>query len=364
MQFGIFSVGDVTTDPTTGQRPTEHERIKAMVTTAVKAEEAGLDVFATGEHHNPPFVPSSPTTMLGYIAARTSRLILSTATTLITTNDPVKIAEDYAMLQHLADGRVDLMLGRGNTAPVYPWFGRDIRDGIHLAIENYHLLHRLWREDVVDWKGNFRTPLEGFTSTPRPLDGVPPFVWHGSIRSPEIAEQAAYYGDGFFANHIFWPTEHFQRLIGFYRQRFEHYGHGSADQAIVGLGGQVFMRKNSQDAIAEFRPYFDRAPVYGGGPSLEEFTESTPLTVGSPQQVIDRTLTFREHFGDYQRQLFLMDHAGLPLETVLEQIDMLGAEVVPVLRREFDAMRPAHVPDAPTHASLLAARQDSLAVAQ
>jgi putative FMN-dependent luciferase-like monooxygenase len=364
MQFGIFSVGDVTTDPTTGRTLSEHERIKAMLTIAVKAEEAGLDVFATGEHHNPPFVPSSPTTMLGYIAARTSRLILSTATTLITTNDPVKIAEDYAMLQHLADGRVDLMLGRGNTAPVYPWFGQDIRNGIHLAIENYHLLHRLWREDAVDWEGNFRTPLEGFTSIPRPLDGIPPFVWHGSIRSPEIAEQAAYYGDGFFANHIFWPTDHFQRLIGFYRQRFEHYGHGSADQAIVGLGGQVFMRKNSQDAIAEFRPYFDHAPVYGGGPSLEEFMAQTPLTVGSPQQVIDRTLTFREHFGDYQRQLFLMDHAGLPLETVLEQIDMLGEEVVPVLRREFDAMRPAHVPDAPTHASLLAARQDSLAVAQ
>ncbi|MBF6339980.1 LLM class flavin-dependent oxidoreductase [Nocardia abscessus] len=356
MQFGIFTVGDVTTDPTTGRTPSEHERITAMVTIARKAEEVGLDVFATGEHHNRPFVPSSPTTMLGYIAARTERLQLSTATTLITTNDPVKIAEDFAMLQHLAEGRVDLMLGRGNTGPVYPWFGKDIRDGIPLAIENYHLLHRLWREDVVDWEGKFRTPLQSFTSTPRPLDDVPPFVWHGSIRSPEIAEQAAYYGDGFFANNIFWPKEHFQRLIALYRQRYEHYGHGSADQAIVGLGGQVFMRKNSQDAVREFRPYFDNAPVYGHGPSLEEFTEQTPLTVGSPQEVIDKTLTFREAFGDYQRQLFLMDHAGLPLKTVLEQLDLLGEEVVPVLRKEFAALRPAHVPDAPTHTSLVAAR--------
>ncbi|MCG5444482.1 LLM class flavin-dependent oxidoreductase [Micromonospora sp. NIE79] len=355
MQFGIFTVGDVTVDPTTGREPTEHERIKAMVAIALKAEEVGLDVFATGEHHNPPFVPSSPTTMLGYIAARTERLLLSTATTLITTNDPVKIAEDYAMLQHLSDGRVDLMMGRGNTGPVYPWFGKDIRAGIPLAIENYDLLHRLWREDVVDWKGKYRTPLQSFTSTPRPLDGVPPFVWHGSIRSPEIAEQAAYYGDGFFANHIFWPKEHTQRMIALYRQRFAHYGHGSADQAIVGLGGQVFMRRNSQDAVREFRPYFDNAPVYGHGPSLEEFTRETPLTVGSPQQVIDRTLGFREYVGDYQRQLFLMDHAGLPLKTVLGQLDLLGEEVVPVLRKEFDALRPAHVPAAPTHASLVAA---------
>jgi alkanesulfonate monooxygenase SsuD/methylene tetrahydromethanopterin reductase-like flavin-dependent oxidoreductase (luciferase family) len=184
---------------------------------------------------------------------------------------------------------------------------------------------------------------------------VPPFVWHGSIRSPEIAEQAAFYGDGFFHNNIFWNKEHVQRMVELYRRRFEHYGHGPADQAIVGLGGQVFMRKNSQDAVREFRPYFDNAPVYGHGPSLEDFTDLTALTVGSPQQVIEKTLSFREMAGDYQRQLFLMDHAGLPLKTVLEQLDMLGEEVVPVLRREFAALKPAHVPEAPTHASLLEA---------
>ena len=356
MQFGVFSIGDVTTDPTTGYTMTEHERIKSMVAIAQKAEEVGLDVFATGEHHNPPFVPSSPTTMLAFIAATTEKLILSTSTTLITTNDPVKIAEDFAMLQHLADGRVDLMMGRGNTGPVYPWFGKDIRQGIPLAVENYALLHRLWREDFVDWSGKFRTPLQSFQSTPRPLDGIPPFVWHGSIRSPEIAEQAAYYGDGFFANNIFWPKEHYMRLISLYRQRFEHYGHGTAAQAIVGLGGQAFIRKNSQDAVNEFRPYFDNAPVYGNGPSLEEFTAQTPLTVGSPQEVVDKYAAMRDHFGDYQRQLFLMDHAGLPLKTVLEQLDLLGEEVVPVLRREFAVNRPPQVPDAPTHASLLAGR--------
>ncbi|MDH6578207.1 LLM class flavin-dependent oxidoreductase [Kitasatospora sp. MAP5-34] len=359
MQFGIFSVGDVTADPTTGRTPSERERIKAIVAIALKAEEVGLDVFATGEHHNPPFVPSSPTTMLGWIAARTERIILSTATTLITTNDPVKIAEDYAMLQHLADGRVDLMMGRGNTGPVYPWFGQDIRQGIPLAIENYALLRELWRQETVDWSGRFRTPLQSFTATPRPLDDMPPFVWHGSIRSPEIAEQAAYYGDGFFANHIFWPKEHFQKLINLYRERYAHYGHGTPEQAIVGLGGQVFMRRNSQDAVREFRPYFDNAPVYGHGPSLEEFTEQTPLTVGSPQEVIEKTLTFRETFGDYQRQLFLMDHAGLPLKTVLEQLDLLGEEVIPVLRKEFAKGRPAIVPDGPTHAARVAAAAET-----
>jgi len=356
MQFGIFTVGDVTADPTTGRTPTENERIKATLAIAQKAEEVGLDVFATGEHHNPPFIPSSPTTTLAYLAAKTSKIILSTSTTLITTNDPVKIAEDYATLQHLADGRVDLMMGRGNMGPVYPWFGKDLREGIPLAIENYALLRKLWDEEIVNWSGKFRTPLQGFTSTPRPLDGVAPFVWHGSIRSPEIAEQAAYYGDGFFHNNIFWPVEHTRAMVAYYRKRFEHHGHGPADQAIVGLGGQVFMRANSQAAVKEFRPYFDNAPVYGHGPTLEEFTEQTPLTVGSPQQVIDRYASMREEVGDYQRQLFLMDHAGLPLKIVLEQLDLLG-EVVPVLRKELAVGRPAHVPDAPTHESLVAARR-------
>ena len=361
MQFGIFSIADMTPDPVTGAIPTEHERLQSIIEYAVHAEQVGLDVFALGEHHNPPFVTSSPTTTLGYIAGRTSEIILSTATTLITTNDPVKIAEDYAMLQHLADGRVDLTMGRGNTGPVYPWFGQDIRQGLPLAIENYELLHRLWHEDVVDWEGRFRTPLQQFTSTPRPLDGVAPFVWHGSIRSPQIAEQAAFYGDGFFHNNIFWPISHTKQMVELYRRRYEHYGHGSADQAIVGLGGQFFARPNSQDAIDEFRPYFDNAPVYGHGPSMEDFTAQTPLTVGSPQQVIDRYMTMREHVGDYQRQLFLIDHAGLPRKTVLEQIEILGTEIVPVLRRELDALRPAHVPDGPTHAGRVADRDAALA---
>ena len=355
MQFGVMSVSDITTNPVTGRTPSEAEKIRDTITVARHAEQVGLDVFALGEHHNPPFWSSSPTTTLAAIAATTERLIVSTSTTLITTNDPVRIAEDYAMLQHVAAGRADLMMGRGNTGPVYPWFGKDIRQGLPLAIENYNLLHRLWREDVVDWEGQFRTALQGFTATPRPLDGVPPFVWHGSIRTPEIAEQAAYYGDGFFANNIFWPKEHYQRLVTLYRQRYAHYGHGTPEQAIVGLGGQVFVRPDSQAAVREFRPYFDNAPVYGHGPSLEEFSEMTPLTVGSPQQVIDRYAAMRDHFGDYQRQLFLIDHAGLPLKTVLEQLDILGSDVVPVLRRELAVNRPATVPDAPTHAARVAA---------
>ncbi|MFJ2617973.1 LLM class flavin-dependent oxidoreductase [Glutamicibacter sp. NPDC087344] len=360
MQFGVFSVSDITRDPTTGYTPTEKERIDAEVAIAKKVEEIGMDVFAIGEHHNRPFFSSSPTTTLAYIAAQTERIILSTATTLITTNDPVKIAEDFAMLQHLSNGRVDLVLGRGNTGPVYPWFGKNIQDSVNLTVENYNLLRRLWDEDVVDWEGRFRSPLQNFTSTPRPLDDVAPFVWHGSIRTPQVAEIAAYYGDGFFANNIFWPKEHYQQLIGLYRERYEHYGHGRADQAIVGLGGQFYMAKDSQQAVKEFRPYFDNAPVYGHGPSLEDFTAQTPLTVGSPQQVLEKTLSFQEYFGDYQRQLFLVDHAGLPLKTVLNQLDMFGEYVLPELRKEMASRAPADLTPAPTHEGRVTAHKAKL----
>jgi hypothetical protein len=116
------------------------------------------------------------------------------------------------------------------------------------------------------------------------------------------------------------------------------------------------MRPNSQDAVREFRPYFDKAPVYGGGPSLEDFMAQTPLTVGSPQEVIDRTLSFRDYVGDYQRQLFLIDHAGLPQSVVFEQLEMLGELVVPVLRREFAAVRAPNAPDAPVHPRVAAER--------
>ncbi|HEY4534519.1 MAG TPA: LLM class flavin-dependent oxidoreductase [Enteractinococcus sp.] len=355
MQFGVFTIGDITPDPHTGQSPTENQRIKDTVRIAQHAEQAGFEVFATGQHHNPPFVaPGNPPVLLAYLAAATSHLTLSTATTLITTMDPVRLAEDYAYLQHLADGRVDLAMGRGNTGPVYPWFGKDIRQGIPLAVENYNLLYRLWRETEVNWEGRFRSPLQQFTATPRPLDDVAPFVWHGSIRSPEIAEQAAYYGDGFFHNNIFWNKEHVIQMVRLYRQRYEYYGHGKAHQAYVALGGQTFIREKSQDAWNEFRPYFDNAPVYGHGPSMEDFTKMTPLTVGSPEQVIERTLEFRDWVGDYQRQMFLIDHAGLPTKTVLEQIDLLGEKVLPVLRQEFAKGRLEDVPNAPTHQFLKA----------
>ena len=272
MQFGIFTVGDVTTDPTTGRTPTEHERIKAMVDD--RAE--GRGGRARRLRHRRAPQPAVRAVLADHDARptsprRPSGCILSTATTLITTNDPVKIAEDYAMLQHLADGRVDLMMGRGNTGPVYPWFGKDIRDGIPLAIENYALLRRLWREDVVDWEGKFRTPLQGFTSTPRPLDGVPPFVWHGSIRSPRDRRAGRVLRRRLLRQpHLLAGRRTPSGWSSSTASRFEHYGHGTRRPGDrrprrAGLHAQEQPGRGPRvPAVLRQRPGLRPRPVAGG----------------------------------------------------------------------------------------------------
>jgi alkanesulfonate monooxygenase SsuD/methylene tetrahydromethanopterin reductase-like flavin-dependent oxidoreductase (luciferase family) len=158
VQIGVFTAGDLP--------PTE------IVDLAIQAEAAGFDVFAVGEHHNPPYNSSSPTTLLAHIAARTTSIVLSTATTLITTNDPGRLAAEYATLHHLAPHRTDLVLGRGNTAKVFAWFGEEIEYSLPLTIEHYEALRELW-------------PTR-------------PYIWHACTRSPEIADLAAQHDDGLF----------------------------------------------------------------------------------------------------------------------------------------------------------------------
>jgi len=349
MQFGVFSASDMTADALTGYTPRQCERLAGVLRVARTTEAVGLDVFSIAEHHNPPYISSSPATILAAVAAQTTSLILVAATTLLSTNDPLRMAEEYATLDQLAVGRAEITLWRGRAYPAFPWINQPLDQSMDLRLENYHLLGLLWREENVEWEGRYRTPVINHTLTPRPFRRIPPMVWHSAVFSREIADQAAYYGDGYMANLVA-PTTRARDLVEHYRERYEEYGNGDGRTAPVSLFSQVFVGKTSQEAMARVEPYYNYLQSRYGGSDLFNAALRTPLAVGSRQEVIEKILGFREQYGDYQRHIFLVDHMGLPLDTVLEQVETLGADVAPVLRREFDAMRPEGVPsDPPSH---------------
>ncbi len=342
MEFGIFSIGAMAPHPVTGEVMTERERLRGVVELGVLTEQVGMDVFAVGEHHDGPYVTSSPTVILGHLAARTTRLRLSTAVTVLTTLDPVRVAEDFATLSQLSDGRVDLMIGKGVSWRTFPMFGRDPQDQDALLEENHLLLRKLWRETDLEWSGRYRTPLRRVTILPRPY-GEPPVMWHGAVRSPATAETAARYGEPLFLNNLFGPLEHFGALADHYRRAWAAHGRNPQD-AVLGAGGQLHIARRSQDAVAGFRPYHSALIASRGGfptpGGLEREMAGTTLTVGSPQQVVEAVLSFRERYG-HQRQLFALDMPGMPYSEVAEQIELFGAEVLPHLRQATGPARGA-----------------------
>ena len=331
MEIGIFSLGHAESESL--DRETVNQRVKGLVTLAVRAEEAGFDLFALGEYHAPPFVLSSPAVVLSHVAAVTSRIRLTTAVSLITINDPVKLAEDYSTVQHLSDGRLSLMFGRGISTDIYPWFGYAPADEVAIAEEHYELFRRIWTERELFWDGKFRAPLDNFTLTPQPLLPGLPEVWHTSIRTKELVEQAARYGEGFFANYVHFSAAQAAPYVHYFRERYAYYGHGAAKDAPVGSGAKVFVKPRSQDALREFKARgIDMSKWPTKYESVDEAIRISALTVGSPAQVLDKIATFQEAYGGYVRQLFSIDGPGDSIDSALEQIDLIGEHILPALR--------------------------------
>jgi len=329
IEIGIFSTGNLARD---GASP--NERLHGLVALAQRAEEAGFDVFAAGEAHNPPAVISSPLLLLAHIAGVTSRIKLSTAVSLITINDPVKLAEDVATLHHLIGDRLGIMLGRGVNTEIYPWYGLDPADTVAIAEERYELLRRLWTERNVDWQGEFRTPLDNFTLTPWPRADTLPEMWHASNRTKELVEQTARYGEGFFANYVQSSAEQAAPHVHYFRERYEAYGHGAAERAPVGSGAKIYVKPRSQDALREFQAQgFDlsKSPY----DSLDDALRRSALTVGSPAQVLEKIAHFQELYGGYKRQLFSIDQPSGSIDQMIEQVDLIGEHILPELRRTY-----------------------------
>jgi alkanesulfonate monooxygenase SsuD/methylene tetrahydromethanopterin reductase-like flavin-dependent oxidoreductase (luciferase family) len=343
-------------DPVTGRTPTPNARFHRVVDTAVLAEELGYDGYAVGERHERPFFSSAPPVVLSAIAARTSRIRLFTAVTTLSLLDPVRAYEDYATLDQLSDGRLELIIGKGNGAAQAQLFHVTTDDQWDRNAEGYELFRRLWREDRTTWEGRFRPALTDAETWPPPRQ-QPLRVWHGSATSTDSVELAARYGDPLFSANVTNPVEPYAELVAHYRERWAAHGHDPAD-AVVGAGTAGFhLAENSQDAIEGYRPVFEsrlRLAARLGLPvvfaTLEDFVERSSALIGSPQQVVDKVLRYHEQLGHEVIHLNV-DGDGLGARGQRAQLELFQAEVAPALRaaipsRPFAAPVPPDADDA------------------
>ncbi|GGP07249.1 LLM class flavin-dependent oxidoreductase [Nonomuraea glycinis] len=316
------------------------ERLREVVDNAVLAEELGFDGFGVGERHERPFLSSSPPVVLSHIAARTSTIRLFTAVTTLSLLDPVRAFEDYATLDNLSGGRLELIIGKGNGAAQAQLFHVTPEDQWERNREGYELFRRLWREDKVTWEGRFRPSLTEAETWPRPLQR-PIRIWHGSATSKESVELAAKYGDPLFSANVSNPIEPYAELIEHYRERWAHYGHDPAE-ALVGAGSAgYYATRSSQEAIETYRPIYEarlalfaRLGVRPEFPTLEDAIERSSILVGSPQQIIDKVLRYHKRFGHEAMHLHA-DADGLTPEQHRGALELFQAEIAPVLRAEI-----------------------------
>jgi alkanesulfonate monooxygenase SsuD/methylene tetrahydromethanopterin reductase-like flavin-dependent oxidoreductase (luciferase family) len=327
-------------DPITGIQPSTNQRLRQVIDNALLAEELGFDGFGVGERHERPFISSSPPVVLSHIAALTSRIRLFTAVTTLSLLDPVRAYEDYATLDHLSNGRLELIIGKGNGSAQRDLFDVTTEDQWARNIESYELFRRLWREDKVSWSGQFRPELSDAEVWPKPLQ-QPIRIWHGSATSQESVDLAAKYGDPLFSANVTNPIEPYAELVGYYRERWAHYGHDPAD-AIVGAGtAGYYAAHRSQDAIDVYRPIFTAnlafqrrlglEPVFT---TLEDFIERSSALIGSPQQIIDKVHRYHEQFGHSVLHL-QADGSGLSCEQHRASLELFQSDVAPVLCRDI-----------------------------
>lgn len=325
-------------DPLTGQVPGETELFRRVVATAVLFEELGFDGFAIGERHHVPFLATSPAVVLSHIAALTSRIRLFTGVALLSLHDPVRFAEEYATLDHLSGGRLEVIIGKGAGPQQAELFGLTPDRQREALQEKYRLLHRLWTERDVTWRGSVRPPLAYATTFPRPLQ-QPPRIWHGSATSLESVDLAAEYGDPLVFSNASSSTASYAWLIEHYRKRWAEFGRDPA-ALYTGAGTPAFYcARTSQQALADFRPIHDarrrllqdlgRPPEF---PTLEDFVERSPALIGSPQQIIEKVHAQHEILG-HTLLCFSVEPDGLEPARQRESFELFQSDVAPELRR-------------------------------
>lgn len=339
MELGIYTFGDITPDPSTGRAITVAQRYAEVLAAAKLADQAGLDVFGVGEHHRLDLPISSPAVVMAAIAGATKRIRLTSAVTILTTLDPVRVFQDFATVDLLSSGRAEMIAGRGAYIESFALFGDDFAEYDALFSEKLDLLLKLAGSERVTWQGRFRPPLNNSQISPRPLDALP--IWLGVGGNPESALRAGDLGLPVILANISQPPANFKGQIAAYRQRHAEKGHDAATLK-VGIATHAHVAKDSQAALDEFYPYYDayfrshvpRANLAGEVPRevYEKRAAPTgPIFVGSPQQIVDKIMHERELFA-HDRFLAQVDIGGLPYAKVANSIELLATRVLPAIR--------------------------------
>jgi alkanesulfonate monooxygenase SsuD/methylene tetrahydromethanopterin reductase-like flavin-dependent oxidoreductase (luciferase family) len=355
MQFGIYTFGDRVPNPHTGVAATAVERAKEVLAAARLCDELGLDVFGVGEHHRRDTLISSPAVILSAIAAQTKKITLTSATTVLSTLDPVRVFEDFATLDVLSEGRTEIMVGRGAFTESYPLFGKPIESRDALFAEHLDLLIRLnevRNEDSgVTWQGQFRPPLRDSQISPRRTRPMP--LWIGVGVTPESARRAGVLGLPMNVA-VLGMSSRLAHLAETYRRA----GSRHPERLRVAISRHMHIQRDGKAARDEFHPHHARyfEAMGRSGMCRADFDAAVAvkdgLMVGSPAEVAEKILRDHELF-KHERFLAQVDIGGLPYARVAAVIELFATEVVPIVKRALanaETSEPAVTPSASNRA--------------
>ena len=342
MEIGIYTFGDVPPSAN-GRAAVEGQRLRDLIEEVELADQVGLDVYGVGEHHRPDYAISAPAVVLAAAAARTKRIRLTSAVTVLSSDDPVRVFESFSTLDLLSGGRAEIMAGRGSFIESFPLFGYDLDDYDQLFTEKLDLLLTLRDSERVTWSGTMRAPLRGLGVYPRPLQDPLP-VWIAVGGTPQSVIRAARLGLPMALAIIGGMPANFAPVVDLYRDTARQAGHDPATLP-VSINSHVFVADDSREAADVFFPAYaevmTRIGRERGWPPLtrQQFEAGRmlhgALAVGSPEQVVEKILFQHEVFGHTR---FLAQVSGVvPHAKMMRHIELLGTQVAPVVRREIAA---------------------------
>jgi probable LLM family oxidoreductase len=354
MELGIFTFGEVTTDPASDHTIGARQRLRDLVEEIELADQVGLDVYGVGEHHRPDYVVSAPAVVLAAAAERTQRIRLTSAVNVLSSDDPIRVFQQFATLDLLSGGRAEIMAGRGSFIESFPLFGYDLDEYEELFAEKLDLLLTLRENEHVTWSGRHRPALSGQGVYPRPLQQPLP-VWIAVGGTPQSVVRAGTLGLPMALAIIGGQPERFAPLAELHRQAARRSGHDALPLSINSHGFIAETSREASDlAFPAFKATMDRIGRERGWPPLsrEQFDASITLRganfVGSPQEVVEKILFQHEIFG-HQRFLMQMSVGTLPHDRLMRSIELFGTVVAPAVRKEVGS---ATATGAPTEAEL------------